>query len=127
MATERTTCVVAGGGPAGMVLGLLLARAGVRVTVLEKHADFLRDFRGDTVHTSTLGLLDELGLADAFERLPYSRVEHFQFPGPDGKPVTLSDFTHCRASTRTSRWSRSRICWKCSPRQAEPSRRSTCG
>ena len=93
MATERTTCVVAGGGPAGMVLGLLLARAGVRVTVLEKHADFLRDFRGDTVHTSTLGLLDELGLADAFERLPYSRVEHFQFPGPDGKPVTLSDFT----------------------------------
>lgn len=92
MATERTTCVVAGGGPAGMVLGLLLARAGVRVTVLEKHADFLRDFRGDTVHASTLALLDELGLADAFEQLPYSKIEQFQFPGPDGSLVTLGDF-----------------------------------
>jgi 2-polyprenyl-6-methoxyphenol hydroxylase-like FAD-dependent oxidoreductase len=60
--SERTTCVVIGGGPAGMVLGLLLARAGVEVSVLEKHGDFLRDFRGDTVHPSTLQLLDELGL-----------------------------------------------------------------
>ncbi|HWJ53569.1 MAG TPA: FAD-dependent monooxygenase, partial [Propionibacteriaceae bacterium] len=59
-AAERTGCVVVGGGPAGLVLGLLLARAGVAVTVLEKHADFLRDFRGDTVHASTLTLLDEL-------------------------------------------------------------------
>ena len=59
--SERTTCLVVGGGPAGMVLGLLMARAGVEVTVLEKHADFLRDFRGDTVHASTLTLLDELG------------------------------------------------------------------
>jgi 2-polyprenyl-6-methoxyphenol hydroxylase-like FAD-dependent oxidoreductase len=92
MVTERTTCVVAGGGPAGMVLGLLLARAGVQVTVLEKHGDFLRDFRGDTVHASTLALLDELGLADAFEQLPYSKVEQFQFPGPDGNLVTLGDF-----------------------------------
>ncbi|MBO0876441.1 MAG: FAD-dependent oxidoreductase, partial [Pseudonocardia sp.] len=64
-----------GGGPAGMVLGLLLARAGVLVTVLEKHADFLRDFRGDTVHASTLNLLDELGLADAFARLPARLVD----------------------------------------------------
>lgn len=72
---ERTGCAVVGGGPAGMVLGLLLARAGVPVTVLEKHADFLRDFRGDTVHASTLTLLDELGLAGAFARLPARLVD----------------------------------------------------
>jgi 2-polyprenyl-6-methoxyphenol hydroxylase-like FAD-dependent oxidoreductase len=69
-------CVVVGGGPAGMVLGLLLARGGVRVTVLEKHADFLRDFRGDTVHASTLTLLDELGLGPEFARLPGRLVDH---------------------------------------------------
>src|SRR5215218_9988822 len=72
---RTTTCVVAGGGPAGMMLGLLLARAGVEVTVLEKHADFLRDFRGDTVHASTLGLLDELGLGERFAALPQRRVD----------------------------------------------------
>ena len=70
VAVERTGCVVVGGGPAGLVLGLLLARAGVAVTVLEKHADFLRDFRGDTVHASTLTLLDELGLGERFAALP---------------------------------------------------------
>ena len=70
-----TGCIVVGGGPAGMVLGLLLARAGVRVTVLEKHADFLRDFRGDTVHASTLTLLDELGLGEAFATLPRRLVD----------------------------------------------------
>lgn len=72
--SERTNCVVVGGGPAGMVLGLLLARAGVEVTVLEKHADFLRDFRGDTVHPSTLALLDELGLGEKFAALPQTKV-----------------------------------------------------
>ena len=72
---ERTTCLVVGGGPAGMVLGLLLARAGVQVTVLEKHADFLRDFRGDTVHASTLTLLDELGLGGRFAALPQRRFD----------------------------------------------------
>ena len=72
---ERTTCLVVGGGPAGMVLGLLLARAGVPVTVLEKHPDFLRDFRGDTVHASTLTLLDELGLGARFAALPQRRLE----------------------------------------------------
>ncbi|SDM96339.1 FAD-dependent oxidoreductase [Allokutzneria albata] len=75
---ERTTCVIAGGGPAGMVLGLLLARAGVEVTVLEKHADFLRDFRGDTVHPSTLTLLDELGLGERFEQVPHRKVDRMQ-------------------------------------------------
>jgi len=66
----RTGCCVVGGGPAGLVLGLILARAGVQTTVLEKHADFLRDFRGDTVHASTLTLLDELGLGEQFAALP---------------------------------------------------------
>ncbi|MEU8587272.1 FAD-dependent oxidoreductase [Streptomyces sp. NPDC048664] len=89
---ERTTCCVIGGGPAGMVLGLLLARAGVRVTVLEKHGDFLRDFRGDTVHPSTLALLDDLGLADRFARLPQRRVTTLQLPlGRDGELATVSD------------------------------------
>ncbi|MFG2287557.1 FAD-dependent oxidoreductase [Streptomyces sp. NPDC048595] len=71
---DRTTCCIVGGGPAGMMLGLLLARAGVEVTVLEKHGDFLRDFRGDTVHPSTLRLLDELGLGEAFARLPFAKL-----------------------------------------------------
>ncbi|HJP98100.1 MAG TPA: FAD-dependent oxidoreductase [Rhodanobacteraceae bacterium] len=71
-----TRCCIVGGGPAGMMLGLLLARAGVAVTVLEKHGDFLRDFRGDTVHPSTLAILDELGLRERFEALPQHRVDH---------------------------------------------------
>ena len=75
---ERTTCLVVGGGPAGMVLGLLMARAGVEVTVLEKHADFLRDFRGDTVHASTLALLDELGLGERFARIPHRLLDRMQ-------------------------------------------------
>lgn len=70
-----TTCIVAGGGPAGVMLGLLLARAGVHVTVMEKHADFLRDFRGDTVHASTLRLLDELGLAPEFAEMPHREID----------------------------------------------------
>jgi 2-polyprenyl-6-methoxyphenol hydroxylase-like FAD-dependent oxidoreductase len=89
---RTTTCVVAGGGPAGMMLGLLLARAGVEVTVLEKHADFLRDFRGDTVHASTVRLLDELGLGQEFRALPQSRLQNFELPQPDGSFVTLADF-----------------------------------
>ncbi|MEV4243169.1 FAD-dependent oxidoreductase [Streptosporangium canum] len=71
---DRNTCVIAGGGPAGAVLALLLARAGVRVTLLEKHGDFLRDFRGDTVHPSTLQVLDELGLAEELDRLPHRKA-----------------------------------------------------
>ena len=87
-----TTCVIIGGGPAGMVLGLLLARAGVEVTVLEKHADFLRDFRGDTVHPTTMRLLDELGLWQRFEALPHSKVEQATFEVRPGRPVTVVDF-----------------------------------
>ncbi|MFE3450944.1 FAD-dependent oxidoreductase [Nonomuraea sp. NPDC059194] len=67
-------CVIAGGGPAGAMLALLLARAGVEVTLLEKHADFLRDFRGDTIHPSTLQVLDELGLAEEFHRIPHRKA-----------------------------------------------------
>ena len=70
----NTTCCIAGGGPAGMMLGFLLARAGVDVTVLEKHADFLRDFRGDTVHPSTLELIYELGLIDEFSEAAPSKT-----------------------------------------------------
>ncbi|MFD6951739.1 hypothetical protein A6A08_16665 [Nocardiopsis sp. TSRI0078] len=96
--SESTTCVIAGGGPAGMVLGLLLARAGVEVTVLEKHADFLRDFRGDTVHPSTLELLEELGLYERFAELPQSRLDEVAFPvGPD-RAVTIADFRRLRRS-----------------------------
>ncbi|WP_171074953.1 FAD-dependent oxidoreductase [Nonomuraea basaltis] len=68
------TCVIAGGGPAGAVLALLLARSGVEVTLLEKHADFLRDFRGDTIHPSTLQVLDELGLAGELLKLPHRKL-----------------------------------------------------
>ncbi|MBO0840494.1 MAG: FAD-dependent monooxygenase, partial [Sciscionella sp.] len=91
--TRRTTCCVIGGGPAGMVLGLLLARAGVEVTVLEKHGDFLRDFRGDTVHPSTLMVMHELGLLDAFLRLPHHRIAHFTGTF-GGTPVQIADLTH---------------------------------
>ncbi|MGX4772077.1 FAD-dependent oxidoreductase [Bradyrhizobium guangdongense] len=71
----RTRCCIVGGGPAGMMLGYLLGRAGVDVVVLEKHADFFRDFRGDTVHPSTLQVMDELGLIDGFLRLPHQRLQ----------------------------------------------------
>ena len=69
-----TGCCIAGGGPAGMMLGFLLARAGVEVVVLEKHPDFLRDFRGDTIHPSTLEVIRELGLLDEFLKLPHEEA-----------------------------------------------------
>lgn len=90
-----TTCAIVGGGPAGMVLGLLLARAGVEVTLLEKHSDFLRDFRGDTVHPSTLRLLDELGLWDRFAAVPQTKVDHLGFD-VDGQELTLVDLRRLR-------------------------------
>jgi 2-polyprenyl-6-methoxyphenol hydroxylase-like FAD-dependent oxidoreductase len=88
-----TTCVIAGGGPAGMMLGFLLARAGVRVVVLEKHADFFRDFRGDTVHPSTLELMCELGLIDEFLKLPHQKVA--KLTGQIGaEHIAMVDFSH---------------------------------
>jgi 2-polyprenyl-6-methoxyphenol hydroxylase-like FAD-dependent oxidoreductase len=94
MAEAMTTrCCIAGGGPAGMMLGFLLARAGLDVVVLEKHKDFLRDFRGDTIHPSTLELMHELGLLGEFLKLPHERAE--QLSGRYGSlPVTIADFRH---------------------------------
>jgi len=85
-------CII-GGGPAGMMLGLLLARAGVPVTVLEKHKDFFRDFRGDTIHPSTLELLYELGLLEKFLTIPHSKVERLSAV-IGGEQILLPDFTH---------------------------------
>jgi 2-polyprenyl-6-methoxyphenol hydroxylase-like FAD-dependent oxidoreductase len=88
-----TRCVIAGGGPAGMMLGYLLARAGVDVLVLEKHADFLRDFRGDTIHPSTLEVMHELGLLDQFLKLPHQKLREIGGIVGD-EMVIFADFTH---------------------------------
>lgn len=92
-----TSCCVAGGGPAGLMLGLLLARAGVDVAVIEKHADFLRDFRGDTIHPSTMQVMHELGLLDDFLKLPHQRVPTMvgQF---GGEPMQIADFSLLRVA-----------------------------
>jgi 2-polyprenyl-6-methoxyphenol hydroxylase-like FAD-dependent oxidoreductase len=89
----KTRCCIVGGGPAGMVLGLLLARAGIDVAILEKHGDFLRDFRGDTIHPSTLDLMHELGMLDEFLRVPHEQVFRIGAQiGDDFWP--MADFTH---------------------------------
>ncbi len=97
---EKTTCIVVGGGPAGMIAGLLLARGGVEVTVLEKHADFLRDFRGDTVHPSTLRLLDELGLFERFDALPHTKLTGWGLDLSNGRKAPVIDFTRLRLPHR---------------------------
>ncbi|TCR65400.1 FAD-dependent oxidoreductase [Bosea sp. BK604] len=95
MREESTTCCIAGGGPAGMMLGFLLARAGVDVIVLEKHADFLRDFRGDTIHPSTLQLMYELGLLDEFLKLPHNKESEVAVRFGD-EEITAADFSHLK-------------------------------
>lgn len=107
--TERveTRCCVTGGGPAGMMLAFLLARAGVDVVVLEKHADFLRDFRGDTIHPSTLELMYELGLLDEFLRRPHQQLSSIGGK-VEGFAVTIADFshlpTHCKFTGLMPQW-----------------------
>jgi 2-polyprenyl-6-methoxyphenol hydroxylase-like FAD-dependent oxidoreductase len=102
-----TRCCIAGGGPAGMMLGLLLARVGIEVIVLEKHGDFLRDFRGDTIHPSTLEVMHELGLLEAFLRLPHQKVTTLKAWFGDTE-LTLADFTHlptrCRFIAFMPQW-----------------------
>jgi len=103
----RTTCCIIGGGPAGMMLGMLLARAGVAVVVLEKHGDFLRDFRGDTIHPSTLELLHELGILDEFLRLPHQPMQQMRIMVNDAE-VIGPDFshlpTHCKYFALMPQW-----------------------
>jgi 2-polyprenyl-6-methoxyphenol hydroxylase-like FAD-dependent oxidoreductase len=109
MATETITtrCAIAGGGPAGMMLGFLLARAGVEVVVLEKHGDFLRDFRGDTIHPSALEVIYELGLLDEFLKRPHQKVDELRaLIGND--VVFLADLkhlpTHCKFVALMPQW-----------------------
>jgi 2-polyprenyl-6-methoxyphenol hydroxylase-like FAD-dependent oxidoreductase len=93
MTDQSTTCCIVGGGPAGMMLGFLLARAGIETIVLEKHADFLRDFRGDTIHPSTLQAMDDLGLLDQFLALPHQEAR--ELSGKIGDvTIPLADFSH---------------------------------
>jgi 2-polyprenyl-6-methoxyphenol hydroxylase-like FAD-dependent oxidoreductase len=91
--TRNVRCCIVGGGPAGVMLGFLLARSGIEVLVLEKHADFFRDFRGDTVHPSTLRVMDELGLLDAFLRRPHSEMRELTARIGDTN-LTMVDFSH---------------------------------
>src|ERR1700738_405772 len=86
-------CCIAGGGPAGMMLGFLLARAGISVLVLEKHGDFLRDFRGDTIHPSTLEILYELGLLDDFLKRPHNEVTQLEAQIGTERLI-IGDFSH---------------------------------
>jgi 2-polyprenyl-6-methoxyphenol hydroxylase-like FAD-dependent oxidoreductase len=104
---KRVQCCIAGGGPAGVMLGFLLARAGIETLVLEKHKDFLRDFRGDTVHPSTLDVMGELGLLDAFLAIPHQEVREIHVQVGDTE-VKAADFSHlptrCRFLVFMPQW-----------------------
>lgn len=95
----NTDCCIVGGGPAGLMLAYLLVRAGLRVVVIEKHADFLRDFRGDTIHPSTLEIMHQLGLLDELLQLPHQRAEKLQAELA-GEEVTMADFTRLPVQCR---------------------------
>ena len=99
MSTSRGTCCIVGGGPAGMMLGYLLARAGIEVLVLEKHADFLRDFRGDTVHPSTLEVMHELGLLELFLKRPHQESRRAR-ARIGGEEIVLGDMAYLRTECR---------------------------
>ena len=99
MSTSRGTCCIAGGGPAGMMLGYLLARSGINVLVLEKHADFLRDFRGDTVHPSTLETMHELGVLEEFLKRPHQEVSQVR-ARIGGEPIVLGNMLYLRTCCR---------------------------
>ncbi len=105
--TASTRCCVVGGGPSGMMLGYLLARAGIEVTVLEKHNDFFRDFRGDTIHPATTDLIADLGLLDEFLHLPHTEVPELRL-GVNGKVYGLVDFsrlpTQCKFMAFMPQW-----------------------
>jgi 2-polyprenyl-6-methoxyphenol hydroxylase-like FAD-dependent oxidoreductase len=107
MPADSHDLVIAGGGPAGMMAGLLFARAGVRTLVLEKHGDFLRDFRGDTVHPSTLELMDELGFLDEFLKRPHDEIDHLTARVADQR-IRIADLTHlpvkCRFVALMPQW-----------------------
>ena len=104
---QRVTCCIAGGGPAGVMLGFLLARAGVGTLVLEKHKDFFRDFRGDTIHPSTLQIMHELGLLEAFLKLPHQEVGALRVLVGDTE-IQLADFSHlptvCKCIALMPQW-----------------------
>jgi FAD binding domain len=100
--TLRVRCCIVGGGPAGMMLGYLLGRAGVDTVVLEKHADFLRDFRGDTVHPSTLTVMTELGLIDEFLRLPHSELRSPPRSAIPGWTSSILRMSPCHAGSSHS-------------------------
>ncbi|MCU1301091.1 MAG: 2-polyprenyl-6-methoxyphenol hydroxylase [Candidatus Sulfotelmatobacter sp.] len=105
--TLQTRCCIVGGGPAGMMLGFLLARAGVDVVVLEKHADFLRDFRGDTIHPSTLEVMYELGILEEFLKRPHQEVRELSAQVGD-EMLGIADFshlpTHCKFLALMPQW-----------------------
>ena len=116
MAEQVTVrCCIAGGGPAGMMLGLLLARAGVDVVVLEKHADFLRDFRGDTIHPSTLEVVHELGLLDDFLNLPHQQVRQLSGRSAARRSSDRRLLVTCPPAAASSPSCRSGTSWTSSP------------